>query len=340
MQEPDALIVAKEGEAPAYRGLAYVVFERLPLADFGNRIPQLAFEIVRPVGALERMARAVTLIPGTTEFGYEPSEVVQAEGIGTFQPENRHVAHAPADIVASLDDLQAACPNLERVAIVVAWFGSDLRAGSCEIKPGVEVLGKSTHPLVWSAAGLTRATAHLVSTVEGRPAFGTPSDVSVTHLIAELKARGLKVTLYPFVMMDIPAAVFQPGLRRLRRAAHQRAGRRRGRGDRELCGVGQQHDSFWWFDPWSVQGQCTDHHVFQQSGLLQCVRPCRDWRGTGAGGQHDLHQRRNGHRAALQRRCERRDLHQWRRRQLSAGQCGGGKRDRWAILVRRSVCGA
>ena len=28
---------------------------------------------------------------------------------------------------------------------------------------------------------------------------------SVTHLIAELKARGLKVTLYPFVMMDVPA---------------------------------------------------------------------------------------------------------------------------------------
>ena len=65
-------MIAKEGEAPAYRGLAYVVFERLPLADFGNRIPQLSFEIVRPVGALERMARAVTLIPGTTEFGYEP----------------------------------------------------------------------------------------------------------------------------------------------------------------------------------------------------------------------------------------------------------------------------
>ena len=26
-----------------------------------------------------------------------------------------------------------------------------------------------------------------------------------SHLIAELKARGLKVTLYPFVMMDVPA---------------------------------------------------------------------------------------------------------------------------------------
>src|SRR6185295_6746930 len=45
-----------------------------------------------------------------------------------------------------------------------------------------------------------------VSTVGGRPAFGgTPSDDSVTHLIQELRARGLKITLYPFVMMDIPA---------------------------------------------------------------------------------------------------------------------------------------
>ena len=31
-QFPDPLIVAKEGDAPAYRGLAYVVFERLPTA--------------------------------------------------------------------------------------------------------------------------------------------------------------------------------------------------------------------------------------------------------------------------------------------------------------------
>src|SRR4029450_5166615 len=32
-QFPDPLIVAKESDAPAYRGLAYVVFERLPLAN-------------------------------------------------------------------------------------------------------------------------------------------------------------------------------------------------------------------------------------------------------------------------------------------------------------------
>lgn len=92
-QAPDPLIIAKDGDVPAYRGLAYVVFERLPLANFGNRIPQLSFEIVRPVGRLERMVRAVTLIPGTTEFGYAPGTVVQTLGPGQSAPENRHITY-------------------------------------------------------------------------------------------------------------------------------------------------------------------------------------------------------------------------------------------------------
>ena len=70
-QAPDPLIVAKEGGAnvPAYRGLAYVVFERLPLAEFGNRVPQLSFEVVKPVEGLASMIRGVDLLPGATEFG-------------------------------------------------------------------------------------------------------------------------------------------------------------------------------------------------------------------------------------------------------------------------------
>ena len=32
------------GQAPAYRGTAYIVFEDLPLDAFGNRLPQLSFE--------------------------------------------------------------------------------------------------------------------------------------------------------------------------------------------------------------------------------------------------------------------------------------------------------
>lgn len=47
-QPVDPLIAAAEGasNAPAYRGCAYVVFEDLPLADYGNRIPNLTFEVV------------------------------------------------------------------------------------------------------------------------------------------------------------------------------------------------------------------------------------------------------------------------------------------------------
>ena len=205
-QTPDPLIVAKDGDVPAYRGLAYVVFERLPLETFGNRIPQLSFGVLRPIGRLEQMMRAVTLIPGATEFGYEPETVVRTLGPGQSAPENRHVTIAASDVVASLDELQAVAPNLARVAIVVTWFGSDLRAGACRVVPKVDSAIKQIYGAAWSVAGLARADAQVVSLVDGRPAFGgTPSDDSVHDLIAELKARGLKVTLYPFVMMDIPA---------------------------------------------------------------------------------------------------------------------------------------
>ncbi len=87
-QPADPLILAKEGagEAPAYRGLAYVVFEQLPLDAFGSRIPQLTFEVVRPVGRLETMVRSLVVIPGATEFGYEP---------GTFSAISAMAARRP-----------------------------------------------------------------------------------------------------------------------------------------------------------------------------------------------------------------------------------------------------
>lgn len=47
-QQPDPLIAAAEGASrcPAWRGLAYVVFEDLDLGDFFNRIPALTFEVI------------------------------------------------------------------------------------------------------------------------------------------------------------------------------------------------------------------------------------------------------------------------------------------------------
>lgn len=206
-QVPDPWIAAKQGTdaAPAYRGVAYVLFERLPLAKYGNRVPQITVEVERAVGALERQVRAVTLIPGATEFGYQPSEVMRVAGAGAYETENRHSANATNDFEAALDQLQAACPHLERVSLVVSWFGDDLRAGQCSVRPKVDLVAKATTPSTWMVNGLPRLLAQATSRHEGRAAYGgTPSDESVVAAIRMLKARGLKVTLNPFLMMDIP----------------------------------------------------------------------------------------------------------------------------------------
>lgn len=57
LQPPDPIIQADVGEAvcPAFRGTSYVVFNRLPLKDFGNRIPQFRFVVAwAPPNNLER----------------------------------------------------------------------------------------------------------------------------------------------------------------------------------------------------------------------------------------------------------------------------------------------
>jgi hypothetical protein len=208
-QAPDPLIEAVEGQAPAYRGVAYAVFEDLPIGAYGNRAPQLAFEVFRrPRGStprLEDRLEGVCLIPGAGEFVLATTPVLRREGLTRTAAENVHTGEGRTDLAASLDQLQAQCPNLRRVSLVVGWFGTDLRASHLVVRPGVERRDKPTEPLAWSVAGLDRQTAHLISGSGGGPAYGgTPSDDSVRQAVAELKSRGLEVTLYPFIFMDIP----------------------------------------------------------------------------------------------------------------------------------------
>jgi hypothetical protein len=205
-QLPDGLIEATQGIAPAYRGLCYLVVEQLPLNRFGNRIPHLSVELCRLVGDLEPNIRAVTVIPGATEFGYDPTPRVRIAGPGQSVGENTHVSASVSDWTVSIDELVALCPNLEHVALVVSWFGDDLRCGHCAIGPRVEAAERSIVGAEWSVAGLGRGSVPVVSSHAGGAAYGgTPSDGSVLAAIADLKARGLSVTLYPLVMMDVPA---------------------------------------------------------------------------------------------------------------------------------------
>jgi hypothetical protein len=205
-QEADPLIAAKEGgseQAPTYRGTAYVVFDDMPLKDFGNRLPQLNFEVFRAVDDFESRVLAVTMIPAAGEFIYATERVIRIEG-GTTVAENLHTGLGGTDVTVSLEQLQAQLPSAGNVSLVVSWFGTDLRIGECEVKPGVEVDDKDTEPFAWSVGGVTRGSAYVVSRADGRPAYGgTPSDRSVISAIQELKARGLGVTFYPFISMDV-----------------------------------------------------------------------------------------------------------------------------------------
>lgn len=219
-QNPDPLIVAKTGadNAPAYRGVAYVVCDTLPLESYGNRIPQLTFEIFSPLAdadTAEGLVKAVTMIPASGEFAYATEVVLTTVGAttnvfgsvsgGTTKAENANAVAGVADFVESLDRMEALAPKVDSVSLVVSWFGDDLRCGSATVKPKVEVAIRASNP-AWAVGGLSRSSYGLVSTILGKPAFGgTPSDRSVLQAILEMSNRGKRVTFYPFVMMDVPA---------------------------------------------------------------------------------------------------------------------------------------
>ena len=211
-QMPDPFIEATMGAgfAPAYRGTAYIVFENLPLAIFGNRLPQLSFEVYRPSeesDSAEQLLTAVNMIPSSGEFIYATEPITRTVSGGSVLPENVNSTGGQCDFLTSLDQLEATAPNCKSVSLVVAWFGTDLRAGNCQIRPGVESATKVTAPKVWLVNGEARGAAYVVSQISGSPAYGgTPSDFSVVQAIQELKARGFRVTFYPFLLMDIPEA--------------------------------------------------------------------------------------------------------------------------------------
>ncbi len=146
-------------ELLGYRGTAYVMFEELDLTPFGNRIPQLSFEVFRPLveaDTAEGMVRSVTMIPGSGEFVHAAEPITRGTG-GSTASENVNNQTGQPDILAALDNLQAAAPNIGNVSLVVSWFGLDLRAGNCQIRPGVEMATKTTTPKTWSVNGVTRS---------------------------------------------------------------------------------------------------------------------------------------------------------------------------------------
>lgn len=127
-QRPDPLIAAAEGAScPAFRGLAYAVLEDLQLADFGNRLPSLTFELhaengdVQLVDVIAGADRNVTVdraLPALTGFSdeggplgnvlaaiglaYPLASDAGAGGLRLFSPDT--TAEAVADLPAAVID--------------------------------------------------------------------------------------------------------------------------------------------------------------------------------------------------------------------------------------------
>ncbi|MDP5336767.1 MAG: glycoside hydrolase/phage tail family protein [Paracoccaceae bacterium] len=212
-QQPDPRIEAVEGtgQVPAYRGTAYVVIEDLPLARFGNRVPQLEFEVIRPDQGWHladdpdpaHLVRAVAMMPGSGEYALADTPVSYVHGPGQARSANVNSPSGQPDLVTSLHRLLAEAPHTRATSLIVSWFGDDLRCGDCTIRPKVEQRGVDGQEMPWTVSGLTRAAATQIAQLNGRPVYGgTPTDQSVIGAIRRLSASGQAVMVYPFILMD------------------------------------------------------------------------------------------------------------------------------------------
>jgi len=216
-QDPDNLIESVEGDAPAFRGIAYIVFEDFPLTNYGNRIPQFTFEVNKPIKTTTNspaaLVEGVNLLPGSGEFLPDTNSVKKFETDGNddefnAQWENRNSSFGESDWRVGTRQIRNAFPNLNIVNFVSTWYADDLRCDQCEIKPKIEVKDKNVEDgLEWRVDIYERDNVEIeeVSRSSGLPAFGgTFSDAAASRGIKHLKSKGLKVLYYPFIQCDIP----------------------------------------------------------------------------------------------------------------------------------------
>lgn len=221
-QNPDPTMQGFLGidNVPAFRDLCYIVFHDFPLENYGGRIPNFTFDVVRNndnginYNKVENLINAITIIPGTGEAVYDTitqhkievqwrlGQAIQTKPSTIL---NNHSSSSETDFVDSIENLLKTFPNLTWVSLVVCWFGDSLQAGLCNIYPASESKDFMTSPNNWSVAGINRENSRTVGRdADGKIRYGgTPTDASILRAVQFLKSKGLKVCIYPMLMMDV-----------------------------------------------------------------------------------------------------------------------------------------
>jgi len=126
-QAIDPLIGSAQGiaTAPAHRGLAYVVFEQLQLADYGNRIPSLSFEIEADDGLVSLATIAGILSDGDVAGSGGPLLVGYAAGGDSLRGAIEGLAAAlPVAFADGPDGVTLVDETAPPIAIEAAELGS------------------------------------------------------------------------------------------------------------------------------------------------------------------------------------------------------------------------
>lgn len=194
-QAPDPLLAAAEaaGQCPAYRGIAYVVFEDLQLADFGNRIPTLNFEVMLGDGADLNMKSIVDGVIDDIEANVPLSGIkgISCEGpIADLVSQLAAVLPVDCDVAGetlTLAGQQSAVHEVGDATVTTADDGFGGQQGFARKRlPSIE-----NPPQLIRYYDVARDYQPGAQRVVGRPAPGQPSSVELPVACDAISARGL-----------------------------------------------------------------------------------------------------------------------------------------------------
>lgn len=194
-QAPDPLIAAAEGEArcPAHRGLAYVVFEDLDLAEFYNRIPSLTFEVIADdsfdlqavLGEVVEGIDAALPLPGIAGYTSEGPPAADIEAFDQVVP--LEIDLAGEQIVIARERLQDGAIMLPEPAIAVGDDDFGAASGFTRHRgaPSRQL------PAILRYYDLERDYQAGVQRANGRPAPGEPGTIDLPAALDAATARAL-----------------------------------------------------------------------------------------------------------------------------------------------------